>query len=547
MDKHIKINKEATDLLVEGAVALAEIVGQTLGADGKHVFVEHPTVGIPVSTKDGVTVATWVRFEDRFKNMGAGIVKYAAKKTAMEAGDGTTTCTLLSAYLIKEGMKKVDLGANARELSKGMKMASEAIVKELESVAQTIDNTDDLVHRVAMVSSNHDKEMADLVTEVIQKIGKDGVINIVKTVGQKTKLDYVEGMLVNTTWSHYDFVNTDRNECELENVAIIICDYDVSKAEEVGRIIEIIATHYSGGISRDKDDAQGSFRKVDSYLFIARSVIGGALASLAKSKIEGGLKVCAVKAPYGDDFRSILDDIAVVTGGHVVAEESGFSIDRMNPHVECGWAKSVRVTTDGMIIVGADGSDENIAKRTVKIKDLSEKENNVTLKERFQERAARINSQVARLHISGENEAAMNERADRADDTRRAVKSALEEGITVGGGVAYLNAMKVLDGMDMLGVELVRQALFVPIKTMLGNSGLTSDQINDLIGDIRISSNEHIGYNSLTTELEDLMKSGIIDPVKVLRCAIENSITVTDQILNTGAALYFLPDETQNA
>lgn len=538
--------------MISGISKLADVVGSTLGPDGKHVFAEHPMAKIPISTKDGVSVATWVAFEDRFENMGAGIVRFAASQTAVEAGDGTTTTTLLSDYLIQKGVNAINNGTNARKLCSGMKKAADAAIDDIKSKAKTIENTNDLVEQVAMVSSNHDEELAKTIADVVKKIGKDGVINIQKAVGAEFGLTYMEGMFVDTTYAIPEFINTNRNEVELKNVAIVICDYDISSVKEVGKVIHAIEMHsnsrgLSGGISRDPNNIDGSFKKVDGILFMARNMDGEALASLAKTKVERDRPYAVAKAPFGGDMKDVMQDIASFTGGKVISEDAGKSMQEASPHEYCGWAKNVKIMRDGMVIIGGDGSKKSVESRINSIQTEADAENKNNRKERLLERIARIKNQVAKLQIGGDNEAKMQERADRADDTKRAVKSALEEGVVVGGGISLLRAKKAvekaiakMDKEEEIGARIFMDSLNTPIRRMMFNSGVGDEEYGAIIGQIINSKNDNVGYNAIRREVTDLMKDGIIDPVKVLRCSIKNSTGIAEQLLNTGAALYFL-------
>lgn len=550
MDKHIAFEKEATDKMIKGVLKLSRVVGKTLGADGKIIFFEHPFAKIPVTSKDGATVASWIELEDRFENMGAGMVKYAANKTMIEAGDGTTTTTIIGSYLIEKGMEAINGGAKSRHIHKGMELGAKIFTDYIKEKSKQITPKDKLVKKVAMVSSNYDEEISDMITHAVSRIGKGAVINVHKHLGGITKLDLVEGMTVQSGYTHPVFVNNNHNECVLENVAIIICDYEITKMSEIVNIFKSIelnaGTEKPKGITREPNDLK-SHRRVDSYLFIARDVQGEALSSLAKSKVEGNSPIAIARPPGGDNFDDLIRDIAIFTGGKVIAENEGYSLENMNAHSDCGWAKKITLSIDSLSITEGEAKQDEFIERVNVLNNDIQNADNPQKKKLYEQRLARLSSSVAKLTVGGDNDAMIQERADLADDAHHAVRSAMKEGIIVGGGISYLKASVLLENPKEVpenlkeGFEIMRKALYVPLETILDNSGFTSDEKDQMVSDIYASKGDK-GYNALTDSLTDLFKDGIVDPVKVLRCAVENAVGVTGQILNAGAALYQLKE-----
>jgi chaperonin GroEL len=542
MDEHIVEGQDAINQMVEGASKLAKIVSSTLGPDGKVVFMEHPS-GIPLSTKDGATVASWFQLENKIQNMGATVVKFAANKTAAEAGDATTTTTILAEEFIHRGTAAVADGANARKVIKGMNMAKEEIVKKLTKKSKAITAKSPMVKSIAMVSSNFDEELATLISTVVKSAGKGAVINIDKNIGGETKMEYQRGMTVMSRYAHPAFVNTSHNEVILDNVLIILCDYEVSKIKEIGHIFGTIEGSDRmpgpGAIMRP-----GIRKKVDSYLFIAKDVQGEALSSLVKSKVERGSKVAIATAPYGDDFDELIRDLALFTGGKVVAENEGSNMENMNVFNDSGWASRIILTRDNLTIIDGMSDETELENRKARLNNSMEDHKGTKTAEVYRERIARLEASVAKLTIGGENEANMTERADRAEDAVHAVRSAMEEGVVPGGGVSWLRVMehstdKKLSEDERKGYSIVVNAMMKPIYTILENSGYDDDEASAIVHDI-IHSENGVGFNILSGKQEDLMKSGIIDPVKVLRCAIENAVMVATQIMTTGSAMHMI-------
>lgn len=556
MSEHIRVGDDATKKMVKGVSTLAKIVGSTLGADGKHIFVEHPSAKIPISTKDGATVATWIELEDKFENIGAGMVKYAANKTAIDAGDGTTTTTIMADRLIQLGMEAAGGGMKVRNIVKGIEEGRDEAIKFLEGKKKAIEHDGKMVKKVAMVSSNYDEEISDMITEAIKKIGKNAVINVEKNLAGKTEIEYVEGVTLMSGFAHPVFVNTNHNECILKNVCIIMCDTEITKLEEIAHIFKLIEANAGigkpMGITRKKGSAE-SHKPVESFLFIARDVQGEALSSLAKTKAEDNGPVAIAKAPFGDDFNILMRDLAIATGGTLIAENEGKSMVKMNPHTEAGWCEKIILGVDKLTIIGAEPDKDILAKRLDQLESAENKAAETQEKNLYRQRAARLSGKVAKLIVGGDNDAHIGERKDRADDAAQAVRSALEEGIVTGGGVSLVHAAEKLDhiprgdsdaGQEVSrGIDIMHTALSMVFYQIAMNSGFDKEEHMAMRDKVVKGVKTNQGYNALTEQFEDLYKQGIIDPFKVLRCAIENSTKVATQLLNTGAAMYFLPND----
>ncbi len=543
-EEHIKIGKEATDKMVAGAVKLSEIVSTTLGADGKSCLFELPSVGLPLSTKDGKNLSALVNFRDRFENAGASVVKFAANKSATEAGDGTTTVIALSANLIEKGMALINKGAKSRMVIKGMKIAKDEIKKILIEKSVNITHDSDRIKKVALVSSNYDEQISEMISSAIKQYGENTVINVEKSLGGETSITMQDGMTIQTSFVHEVFVNNTHNECLLENVAIIICDYDITSIKEVGSIFSKIEGQGSTGTL----NKNGTRRKVGGYLFIGKDYAGEALSSLAKSKAENNAPIAIAKAPVGDDFGILIRDIAIKTGGKVISESEGVVMENIDVDNYLGWAEKIILSKDNLVIIGGDSDADLYNKRLDSLTDLEEKEDNENNKNVYAQRKARLKGSVAKLTIGGDNDAIVKARADSADDARMAVKSAMEEGILPGGGISWLESLngetsvQKESGDVQLGMQLLREALLIPIEILLTNSGFTEEERNKMVVDILASSNG-VGYNAISDKIEDLMEVGIVDPTKVLRCALENSVTVAAQFMETGSALYVIANQ----
>jgi chaperonin GroEL len=573
--KHIKTSTNAREKMAIGIHNLAQVVGSTLGPDGKVVFFERLDPMPPIATKDGVTVAAITHFEDMHENMGADIVKYAARKTAQQAGDGTTTSTIFADYMIQSGLKEVKKGANSRHLGNGIMLAVNQVAKYLDENSVKIGQESPLVKSVAMVSSNYDEAVSDMIAEVIQKIGKDGVITINQSIGTKTSMEYVDGMSVPSGMLHPSFItNYERGVAEYKNVALIISDYEVSQFFEYTAAFGPL--HAANNIQRkynydNNEEAPYEIKKVDAFLFISKAIIGEALQSLIKSRETKGAPFVAVKPPWTNDLHEILEDIAAMTGGSVVAETKGSSLKEGNPHQYAGWAESIVVSSNGLTIINGAGKKSVIDDRIAYLKNKLEETDASSLRTEYEERIARLQNGIAQITVGGENESIMKEKAYRVEDAKFAVKSALEEGVTVGGGVSFLKALKNIKDLtganssETKGINIVKKALEVPIRKILENSGYIKIEQDVIIGNIigdnsfltnlkrKVTTlseavndpNDNMGFNARTKIFEDLFAAGVIDPVKVDKVALNEAAYITQQFLNTGAIIGLFDESRQ--
>lgn len=546
--KHIKKGQEARELLAKGIEFLESVVASTLGPDGKIVFFERPQ-GPPIGTKDGVTAAHLTFLENEFENMGADLIKLAAAKTAEDAGDGTTTSTILANYMIQQGIKQLANGSNARFIAEGIKMATDVAIAQIKKGGKKINQKHPLVKDVALVSSNYDKVVAEMITEVIKDIGKDGVIKIIQSMGEETTMSYEKGMYLNSSFIHPAFINNPaRNEVVLRSVAIIVTDYEISSADDVQNMYVPLYQH--GGVKRQLKDGTTFEKKVNGWLFMGKDCIGEGLQTMLKSRVEKDAPFCAVRPPWGDQFVDVMEDVCVVTGGTLIAESKGFALDKAKAHKVVGWAKEVVVSAKGMTITGGAGTKEDVAKRIEYIDNRIKEEDNTTRKNKLKERKARMQQGIAQIKVGGPNEPLMRERAYRVEDAKEAVRAALEEGVTVGGGVSFIRAIAALDDIKTdnpeqeIGINIVRGALKTPIKAILVNSGYSDDERSRMIAKVE-DGNGNEGFNAKTKKFEDLFKAGIINPVKVDTKAIENASEVTRQFLNMGAVIALLRDDGQ--
>ena len=570
---HIKTKQEARDIMAVGIQKLAEVVGSTLGPDGKVVFYERPPPLSPIATKDGVSVAILTHFEDPHENMGADVVKSASSKTAQDAGDGTTTSTLFANYLIQNGIKAIKSGANSRHLGNGINKGAKDVARFLTANARIITNDDPLIKSVAMVSSNYDEEASQMIADVIKDIGKEGVIKIIQSLGTKTSMEHIaSGFNIKSSMLHPSFItNYERGSCEYRNVAFIIADYEISQFAELNMAFGPI--YAKNQIERRKDydnvnEEPYEIIRADAYLFMSKAMIGEALQSLIKSRETKAAPFVAVKPPWSSDLADVLEDIAVMVGASVVGEEKGFSLKEGNPHQYVGWAESIVVNSQGLTIIGGAGKKEDIEKRIIYLRrKIDGTDHPSTIKE-YEQRIATLKNGVAQITVGGENESIMKEKAYRIEDATEAVKASLEEGVTVGGGISFIRALESLNHLkgkntdEQKGINMVKGALLVPIYTILENSGYTKWEQKVIVGEIMGKDNwmhklmkwvtkindeipdrmENLGFNARTKVFEDLFAAGVIDPVKVDRVAIENAASTTQQFLNTGAIIALLDE-----
>ena len=529
MAKDIIFNIEARDLLKQGVDQLANAVKVTLGPKGRNVVIEKK-FGAPQITKDGVTVAKEIELEDHFENTGAQLVKSVASKTGDDAGDGTTTATILAQSIINEGLKNVTAGANPMDLKRGIDKAVKGVVDYVATVAEKVDDNYDKIEQVATVSANNDKEIGKLLADAMRKVSKDGVISIEESKSRDTYIDVVEGMQFDRGYlSGYFVTDPDKLECVMENPLILIYDKKISNIKEFLPILQ---------------PAAESGRPL---LVIAEDVDSEALTTLVVNRLRSGLKICAVKAPgFGDRRKAMLEDIAILTGGTVVSEEKGLKLEQATMEM-LGTCEKVTVSKDNTTIVGGAGLKENIANRVAAIKNEIANTTSSYDKEKLQERLAKLAGGVAVLYVGANSEVEMKEKKDRVDDALRATRAAIEEGVVAGGGTTYIRAQEALadvvaDNTDeRTGVAIVCRAIEEPLRQIVFNAGgegaVVVQKVREGKGDF--------GYNAHSDVYEDLRKAGVIDPAKVVRVALENAASIAGMFLTTECLIVDHPEEKQ--
>jgi chaperonin GroEL len=527
MAKDIKFDIEARDGLKRGVDALANAVKVTLGPKGRNVIIGK-AFGGPNVTKDGVTVAKEIELKDPLENMGAQMVKEVASKTNDLAGDGTTTATVLAQAIVKEGLKNVAAGANPMDLKRGIDKAVEAIVADLAKQAKVVGSDSEKIKQIASISANNDEVIGELIATAFAKVGKEGVITVEEAKGTETFVDVVEGMQFDRGYlSPYFVTNPEKMEAELENPFILLYDKKVSSLKELLPVLEPVAQ--SG----------------KPLLIIAEDVDGEALSTLVVNKLRGALKIAAVKAPgFGDRRKAMLEDIAILTGGTVISEERGYTLENTTIDM-LGTANRVTIDKDNTTIVNGAGDTELIKNRVNQIKGQMETTTSDYDKEKLQERLAKLAGGVAVLYVGAASEVEMKEKKDRVDDALHATRAAVEEGIVAGGGVALLRAKTVLSTLkadnadEATGIQIVSRAVEAPLRTIVENAGLEGSvvvaKVTEATGDF--------GYNAKTDEYTDMLKAGIIDPKKVTRVALENAASVSGMILTTECALIDIKEE----
>ncbi|HUH50833.1 MAG TPA: chaperonin GroEL [Flavobacterium sp.] len=527
MAKEIKFDVEARDGLKRGVDALANAVKVTLGPKGRNVIIGR-SFGTPVVTKDGVTVAKEIELEDALENMGAQMVKEVASKTNDLAGDGTTTATVLAQAIVKEGLRNVAAGANPMDLKRGIDKAVEAIVADLAKQSQEVGSSIEKIKQIASISANNDDLIGELIAEAFGKVGKEGVITVEEAKGTDTYVDVVEGMQFDRGYlSPYFVTNPEKMEVELENPYILLYDKKISSLKELLPVLEPVAQ--SG----------------KPLLIIAEDVDGEALSTLVVNKLRGALKIAAVKAPgFGDRRKAMLEDIAVLTGGTVISEESGHTLE--NATLESlGTAEKIAIDKDNTTIVNGAGEADLIKNRVNQIKAQMETTTSDYDKEKLQERLAKLAGGVAVLYVGAASEVEMKEKKDRVDDALHATRAAVEEGIVAGGGVALLRAKAVLAGIkashedEATGIQIVARAIESPLRTIVENAGLEGSVVVAKVAE----GKGNFGYNAKTDEYVDMLKAGIIDPKKVTRVALENAASVAGMILTTECALVDIKED----
>lgn len=528
MAKDIKFDIDARDGLKRGVDKLAEAVKVTLGPKGRNVIISK-SFGAPQVTKDGVTVAKEIELEDALENMGAQMVKEVASKTNDQAGDGTTTATVLAQAIVKEGLKNVAAGANPMDLKRGIDKAVDALVADLEKQAQKVGSDSDKIKQVAAISSNNDETIGDLIAKAFDKVGKEGVITVEEAKGTDTYVDVVEGMQFDRGYlSPYFVTDTDKMIADLENPYILLFDKKISNLQEILPILEPVVQ--SGR----------------PLLIIAEDVEGQALATLVVNKLRAGLKIAAVKAPgFGDRRKAMLEDIAILTGGTVISEERGFSLENASLDM-LGTAETVTIDKDNTTIVNGNGKASDIKARVNQIKAQIETTTSDYDKEKLQERLAKLAGGVAVLYVGAPSEVEMKEKKDRVDDALHATRAAVEEGIVAGGGVALLRAKKVLEKLtsdsldETTGVQIVAKAIEAPLRAIVENAGGEGSVVIAKV----LEGKKDFGYDAKADKFVDMHKAGIIDPKKVTRIALENAASVAGMILTTECALTDIKEDT---
>ena len=528
MAKDIKFDIEARDGLKRGVDALANAVKVTLGPKGRNVIISK-SFGAPTVTKDGVSVAKEVELEDELENMGAQMVKEVASKTNDLAGDGTTTATVLAQAIVKEGLKNVAAGANPMDLKRGIDKAVKAIVADLEKQAQKVGNSSEKIKQVAAISANNDNNIGDLIATAFSKVGKEGVITVEEAKGMETYVDVVEGMQFDRGYlSPYFVTDADKMIADLENPYILLFDKKISNLQEILPILEPVA------------------QSSRPLLIIAEDVDGQALATLVVNKLRGGLKIAAVKAPgFGDRRKAMLEDIAILTGGTVISEERGFSLENATLDL-LGTAETITVDKDNTTIVNGNGNADAIKARVNQIKAQIETTTSDYDKEKLQERLAKLAGGVAVLYVGAASEVEMKEKKDRVDDALHATRAAVEEGIVAGGGVALVRAKKTLekittDNLDeTTGVQIVNKAIESPLRTIVENAGGEGSVVINKV----LEGKKNFGYDAKSDKYVDMLEAGIIDPKKVTRVALENAASVAGMILTTECALVDFKEES---
>ena len=528
MAKDIKFDVEARDAIKRGVDALANAVKVTLGPKGRNVIISK-SFGAPQVTKDGVTVAKEIELEDALENMGAQMVKEVASKTNDLAGDGTTTATVLAQAIVKEGLKNVAAGANPMDLKRGIDKAVDAIVKDLEKQATKVGNSSEMIQQVAAISSNNDIQIGDLIAEAFGKVGKEGVITVEEAKGTETYVDVVEGMQFDRGYlSPYFVTDSEKMQTELENPMILLYDKKISSMKDLMPVLEPLVQ-------------QGK-----SLLIIAEDVDGEALATLVVNKLRGSLKIAAVKAPgFGDRRKAMLEDIAILTGGTVISEERGFTLENATLEM-LGTAETITIDKDNTTIVNGSGKKTDIKTRVNQIKSQIETTTSDYDREKLQERLAKLAGGVAVLYVGAASEVEMKEKKDRVDDALHATRAAVEEGIVAGGGVALVRAKNLLAKLstetldETTGIQIVARAIESPLRTIVENAGGEGSVVINKVAE----GKKNFGYDAKTDSYVDMLKAGIIDPKKVTRVALENAASVAGMILTTECALVDIKEDT---
>ena len=525
MVKDIKFAEDARSAMLRGVDVLANTVKVTLGPKGRNVVIEK-SFGAPHVTKDGVSVAKEIELEDKVENMGAQMVKEVASKTNDIAGDGTTTATVLAQAIVREGLKNVAAGANPMDLKRGIDKAVSAVVENLKSQSQQVGDNNDKIKQVASVSANNDETIGGLIADAFARVGKEGVITVEEAKGIDTTVDVVEGMQFDRGYqSPYFVTNPDKMVAELDNPYILLVEKKISSMKELLPVLEPVAQ-------------QGK-----SLLIISEEVEGEALATLVVNKLRGSLKIAAVKAPgFGDRRKAMLEDIAILTGGQVISEERGFTME--NASIELlGKAEKVVIDKDNTTIVNGAGEDAQIKARVNQIKAQLESTTSDYDREKLQERLAKLAGGVAVLYVGAASEVEMKEKKDRVDDALHATRAAVEEGIVAGGGVALVRAIESLNNLsganqdENTGIRIVKRAIEEPLRQIVANAGGEGSVIVAKVAEGKAD----FGYNAKTDEFVNMLEAGIIDPTKVTRVALENAASVAGMLLTTECVITEIP------
>jgi chaperonin GroEL len=528
--KDVKFGIDARDRMLKGVDILANAVKVTLGPKGRNVILDK-SFGAPRITKDGVSVAKEIELENKFENMGAQMVREVASKANDQAGDGTTTATVLAQAIVKEGARSVAAGMNPMDLKRGIDLATQAVVEDLKKRAKPVKG--DEVEQVATISANGDKDIASKIAEAMKKVGKEGVITVEEAKSLETELETVEGMQFDRGYlSPYFVTNSEKMVCELDNPFILLHDGKLSNLQAILPTLE---------------NAVQSSRPL---LIVAEDIEGEALATLVVNKLRGGLKVAAVKAPgFGDRRKAMLEDMAILTGGTVISEEVGIKLDNITPEM-LGTAKKVRITKDDTTLVDGAGESKQIADRVAQIKAQIEETSSDYDREKLQERLAKLAGGVAVIRVGGATEIEVKEKKDRVDDAMHATRAAVEEGVIAGGGVALLYATRALDGLKSInadqqaGINIVRRAIEAPIRQIVQNAGAEGSIV---VGKLLDQKDTDFGYDAQTGEFTNLLKAGIIDPVKVVRNSLQSAASIAGLMITTEAMVSELPQDDKPA
>ena len=530
MAKEIYFSDDARNRLSEGVRKLADAVKVTMGPRGRNVLIQK-SFGAPSITKDGVTVAKEIELDDALENMGAALVKEVASKTADEAGDGTTTATVLASSIFKEGLRNITAGANPIEVKKGMDKASEAIIAELKKMSKPVNDKKEIA-QVATISANNDKEIGNLIAEAMDKVGKDGVITVEEAKGINNELDVVEGMQFDRGYlSPYFVTNSEKMIAEYENPYVLLVDKKISSMKELLPVLE--AVNQSGR----------------PLVIIAEDIEGEALATLVVNKLRGVLNIAAVKAPgFGDRRKEMLTDIAILTGGEVISEELGTTLEGATIE-QLGSAAKVVIDKENTTIVNGKGSSEKVDARIKQIRAQIEETTSDYDKEKLQERLAKLTGGVAVIKVGAATETEMKEKKDRVDDALSATKAAVEEGVVIGGGAALIRAtaninIKLDSDDENIGADIIKRAIKAPLRQIAENAGFDAGVT---VNAVENNSDENVGFNAATGEYVNMLEAGIIDPTKVERIALQNAVSVASLLLTTEATVSEVKEKTSSS